>query len=133
MWRGQPGGRPGKWLEVEGTPGNALHILHLSWGGSWGGSSRLDTNRRNKDFLIPSQPRPLAWHQLCAHSLQLAACSKRPGHRHPCTWGNRHRKGAQASNSTINSEQDKPFYTHPRPCHRTGIMPTLQDALSVCP
>lgn len=64
--------------EGRGAPGTSLHTLHFCRGKL---SSHLDTNRRNKSLLIPSLLHPLAWHQLCAHSLQLAACSRRPGHR----------------------------------------------------
>lgn len=91
-WRGQPGWRPGE--TSEGGAGEHLGLLHiLPFSRSGEISSHLDTNRTHKGLLIPSRPHPLAWHQLCAHSLQLAACSRRPGHGCPCIWGSRQRGG----------------------------------------
>lgn len=84
-------------------------------------SSHPDTNRRNKGLLIPPQPHPLAWHQLCASSLQLAACPRRPQTDIPAF------EGADSSSSSINPQDSLPL-AH----HRTGIMPTLQ-ALCVSP
>lgn len=62
-----------------GGAGEHLGLLFTSSTSVGKLSSHLDTNRRNKGLLIPPQPRPLAWHQLCARSLQLAACSRRAG------------------------------------------------------
>lgn len=89
-------------------------------------SSHLDTNRRNKGLLIPSQLHPPAWHQLSARSLQLAACSRRPGH-----LGSRQRKGAQATSNIPNPEQDKPVYTYRRPDTGLASCPPSKN-LSLC-
>lgn len=99
-----------------------LHILHFCRENELPSGHKQEKQRPSH----PSRPHPLAWHQLCAYSLQLAAGSRRPGHGRPaCGGADRERRPRLLAAASTHSRK-----AYPRPV--TGLASCPPSKLSVC-